>query len=97
MDSNRNDGNPFLAYMAYTAPHGPLHVPDDWLRRYKNRYDVGLDVVREVRFRRMKELGIIDEGVERAPRRWDVPRSIDLTSALNSILGRKREIYASMV
>jgi len=97
IESNRNDGKPFLAYMAYTAPHGPLHVPDDWLRRYKNRYDVGWDVVQEVRFRRMKELGIIPEGVERAPRLWYVPRSIDLTPALNSILGRKMEIYASMV
>jgi arylsulfatase len=97
IEANRGDGQPFLSYMAYTAPHGPLHVPDDWLRRYKDRYDVGWDVVQEVRFRRMKELGIIDEGVERAPRLWYVPRSIDLTPALNSILGRKMELYASMV
>ena len=96
IESNRGDGQPFLAYMAYTAPHGPLHVPNDWLRRYAGRYDVGWDVVREVRFRRMKELGIVDEGVERAPRLWFVPRSIDLTPAANSMLGRKMEIYASM-
>ena len=97
IESNRGDGKPFLSYMAYTAPHGPLHVPDDWLRRYKGRYDVGWDVVREVRFRRLKELGLIDEGVERAPRLWYIPRSIDLTFAVNSNLGRKMEIYASMV
>jgi arylsulfatase len=96
IESNRGDGQPFLAYMAYTAPHGPLHVPNDWLRRYKDRYDVGWDVVKEVRFRRMKELGIVDEGVERAPRLWFTPRSIDLTPAVNSMLGRKMEIYASM-
>jgi arylsulfatase len=95
--SNRSDGKPFLAYMAYTAPHGPLHVPDDWLRRYKGRYDVGWDAVQEVRFRRLTELGLIDDQVERAPRLWYLPRSIDLTFAVNSILGRKMEIYASMV
>jgi arylsulfatase len=95
--SNRGDGKPFLAYMAYTAPHGPLHVPDEWLRRYKSRYDLGWDVVREVRFRRLKELGLIDEGVERAPRLWYLPRSIDLTPAASSVLGRKMELYASMV
>jgi arylsulfatase len=54
-------------------------------------------VVKEVRFRRMKELGIVDEGVERAPRLWFAPRSIDLTPAVNAMLGRKMEIYASMV
>jgi arylsulfatase len=97
IETNRSDGKPFLSYMAYTAPHGPLHVPDDWLRRYKGRYDFGWDVVREVRFRRLKELGLIDEGVERAPRLWYVPRSIDLTFAVNSTLGRKMEVYASMV
>jgi len=97
IESNRGDGKPFLSYMAYTAPHGPLHVPDDWLRRYKSRYDVGWDVVKEVRFRRLKELGLIDEEVERAPRPWFIPRSIDLAPAANSILGRKMEIYASMV
>jgi len=97
IESNRDDGQPFLAYMAYTAPHGPLHVPDDWLRRYDSRYDVGWDVVKEVRFRRMQELGIVDEGVERAPRLWYTPRSADLTPAVNSMLGRKMELYASMV
>jgi arylsulfatase A-like enzyme len=30
--SNRSDGKPFLAYMAYTAPHGPLHGLPDRLR-----------------------------------------------------------------
>jgi len=97
IESGRSDEKPFLAYMAYTAPHGPLHVPDDWLRRYKGRYDIGWDAVREVRFRRLKELGLIDEEVERAPRLWYVPRSIDFTFAVNSMLGRKMEIYASMV
>jgi len=95
--SNRGDGEPFLAYMAYTAPHGPLHVPDDWLRRYDGRYDVGWDAIREVRVRRMQELGIVDEGVEPAPRLWYTPRSADLTPAVNSMLGRKMELYASMV
>jgi len=95
--SNRDDGQPFFAYMAYTAPHGPLHVPDDWLRRYDSRYEVGWDVVKEVRNRRMKELGIVDEGVEPAPRLWYAPNSNDLTPAVRSMLSRKMELYASMV
>jgi arylsulfatase len=44
----------------------------------------------------MQELGIVDEGVERAPRLWFTPRSIDLTGAVNATLGRKMELYASM-
>ena len=97
IESNKGDGKPFLAYMAYTAPHGPLHVPNDWLRKYRNRYDVGWDIVREARFRRLKELGFFDEEVERAPKLWFLPRSINLAPAANSIIARKMEIYAAMM
>ena len=32
---------PFFGYLAYTAPHDPLQVPDEWLDRYKGAYDGG--------------------------------------------------------
>lgn len=93
----KGDGKPFFAYMAFTAPHGPLQVPDDWLRRYKNKYDEGWDGIRHKRLARMKELGIIDEDANSADRLWFLPRSSSLTPALRVMLGRKMEIYASMV
>ncbi|MCK5467706.1 MAG: sulfatase-like hydrolase/transferase, partial [Cyclobacteriaceae bacterium] len=34
IEEGRKDNKPFFAYMAYTAPHGPLQLPNDWLRRY---------------------------------------------------------------
>ncbi|MHC4711314.1 MAG: sulfatase-like hydrolase/transferase, partial [Planctomycetota bacterium] len=58
IEEGHQDGKPFFAYMAFTAPHGPLHVPDAWLRRYKNRYDEGWDGIRNQRLTRMRELGI---------------------------------------
>ncbi len=97
IEEGRGDGKPFFAYMSFTAPHGPLHVPDDWLRRYKNRYDEGWDGIRQQRLARMLELGIVDEGVNVADRLWFVPRSTSLTPALRVMLGRKMELYASMV
>jgi len=97
IEEGRGDGKPFFAYMAFTAPHGPLHVPDEWLRRYKNRYDEGWDGIREQRLKRMKELGIVDKGVNVADRLWFLPRSTSLTPALRVMLGRKMELYAAMV
>ena len=97
IDEGRNDGKPFFAYMAFTAPHGPLHVPDDWLRRYKNRYDEGWDGIRNKRLARMIELGIVDESVNTADRLFFLPRSSSLTPALRVMLGRKMELYAAMV
>ena len=42
----QSDDKPFFAYLSYTAVHDPLHLPDDWLDKYKGSYDGGYDVVR---------------------------------------------------
>jgi arylsulfatase len=97
IEEGRGDGQPFFAYMAFTAPHGPLQVPDDWLRRYKNEYDEGWDVIRLRRLARMQELGIVEEGVSTAERLGFLPRASMLAPGARIALGRKMEIYASMV
>lgn len=97
IDEGRKDGKPFFSYMAFTAPHGPLQVPDEWLRRYKNRYDEGWDTIRKERLARMQELGIVDKGVNTAPRAFFLPRASMLAPGARKIMGRKMELYASMV
>jgi len=97
IEEGRKDGKPFFSYMAFTAPHGPLHVPNAWLRRYKNQYDEGWDVIRHRRLARMQELGIVDEGVNVADRLWFLPRASMLAPAVRVMQGRKMELYAAMV
>ena len=57
----REEGAPFLAYLAFTAPHDPLQVPDDWLDRYRSAYDAGPLATRRARAKRLEELGLIPE------------------------------------
>ena len=57
-----DEGSPWFAYMPYTAPHWPLHLPEDWIDRYAGRYDDGYDVLREQRFRRASEAGVLPAG-----------------------------------
>jgi arylsulfatase len=97
IEEGRKDNKPFFAYMAYTAPHGPLHLPDDWLRRYKNRYDEGWDGIRQQRLARMQELGIVDKDANAADRLSFLPRSTELVPAARVMQGRKMELYAGMV
>lgn len=97
IEEGRKDNKPFFAYLTYTAPHGPLHLPDDWLRRYKNRYDEGWDGIREQRLARMQELGIVDKDVNAADRLFFLPRSSALVPAARVMQARKMEIYAGMV
>jgi arylsulfatase len=50
---------PFFLYLAYIAPHFPLHAPAEDVQRYEGQYEQGWDAVREARWRRLRELGIV--------------------------------------
>lgn len=47
---------PFLAFLAFTAPHFPLHAPAEDIAKYAKTYQAGWDEMREKRWERMKEL-----------------------------------------
>lgn len=50
---------PFFLYLAFTAPHFPLHALPEDIERYRHMYTNGWDAVREARFRRMTAMGIV--------------------------------------
>ena len=50
---------PFFEYVAYTAPHWPLHAHDDDIARYKGRFDKGWDALREERLHKLVASGIL--------------------------------------
>ncbi|MDR1865387.1 MAG: sulfatase-like hydrolase/transferase, partial [Bacteroidales bacterium] len=49
---------PFFLYLAYTAPHWPLHALPEDIAKYKGKYDAGWDKLREQRLAKQKALGI---------------------------------------
>ena len=49
---------PFLEYLAFTAPHFPLQAPAEDIARYRKKYLVGWDAMREDRWQRLKEIKI---------------------------------------
>jgi arylsulfatase A-like enzyme len=52
--------HPFFTYVAYTAPHWPLHAHDEDIARYEGRFAAGWDTLREERLERMRELKLLD-------------------------------------
>ena len=57
----RGDDVPLFQYVAYTAPHWPLHAHEEDIAKYRGRFDAGWDVLREERVIRMVEMGILDK------------------------------------
>lgn len=54
------DDKPFFLYVAQTAPHWPLQALPEDIKKYEDTYKVGWDAIREARYKRMVEKGIID-------------------------------------
>lgn len=97
IDEQQHDGRPFFAFAAYTSPHWPLQVPDDYLDLYAGQYDQGYDRLREERFTSLMQAGIIPEGSELPPRNDAIMPWDDLSVEQQRVEARKMELYAAMV
>ena len=64
---------PWYLYVAFNAPHAPLHaLPEDYAK-YKGRYDAGWDVVTAARVAKQKELGLLPNDLKQSPRPEHIP------------------------
>ena len=52
---------PFFEYVAYTAPHWPLHAHEEDIAKYKGRFDAGWDALRQERLDKLVASGILKE------------------------------------
>ena len=50
---------PFFSYLAFTAPHFPLQALPEDIEKIGDRYLSGWDVVRQKRWQKMQDLGIV--------------------------------------
>jgi len=87
--------NPFFMYVAYTAPHWPMHALPRDIAKYKGRYARGWDALRAERHRRMIEMGIVQSKWKLTDRDSRVP---PWEQAENKQWHQRRmEVYAAMV
>lgn len=97
IESNKHDGRPFFAFAAYTSPHWPLQVPDEYLDLYAGQYDDGYDTLRERNFAALKTAGIIPSDSSLPPRNATITPWVELSNNEKGRESRKMELYASMV
>lgn len=60
--SNHPVDVPMFMYLAHYAPHRPLQAPEDRVKACRERYKVGYDILRQQRFDRQKEIGLVNAG-----------------------------------
>ena len=98
---------PWFLYLAYNAPHFPLHAPQKEIEKYADRYHEGWDKLRAERLNRMKKMGVVQANTTLSARsHWrnygetktgTNPAWNTLASDRRADLARRMAIYAAMV
>lgn len=96
IQKHKADHKPFFMYAAYTAPHGPLQAPKEYIEKYRGKFDMGWDALRNLRLNNLKALGIISKDVKNfAPS--GIPKWESLNANQKKEYARDMEVYAAMV
>lgn len=88
---------PFFLYFAHIAPHWPLQAKPEDIAKYRGRYDVGWDAVREARYRRQVEMGLIDPRWKLSPRDPQAGAWDDQSAEKQQDLAHRMAVYAAQV
>lgn len=97
IEEKKNPDQPFFLYLAYQAPHWPLHALPQDIVKYKGTFMKGWDVLRQQRFEKQKQLGIIPKEEKLSARDANVPEWNSLNQLEKETWDEKMSVYAAMV
>jgi arylsulfatase A-like enzyme len=97
LDEQNKTQKPFFLYLPFNAPHWPLQALPEDIAKYKGRYDIGWDSLRQQRLARQRELGILLPNQKVAQRDPEVPKWDNLTYDQKQLWKAKMEVYAAMI
>ena len=95
LDEAKGKDAPFFLYAAFTAPHWPLQALPEDIAKYKDKYAMGWDEVREKRHQRQIEMGLVEKAWELSPRgdgAWE-----KLTAEEKAEKAGRMAVYAAQV
>ena len=93
--SEKQSDKPFFQYVAYNAPHWPLHALPEDIAKYKGQYDAGWDQIRLERRKRMIDMGILHEEWKLTDRDSRVPSWEEAEN--KEWQARRMEVYAAQI
>ncbi|TAD73946.1 MAG: arylsulfatase [Sphingomonadales bacterium] len=88
---------PFFAYLPFQAVHIPVQAPQEFIDRYKGRYDVGWEALRKERHQRAQTLGLIPEGTPLAALPPDFRPWNSLSAEDRALYAARMEVNAAML
>ena len=88
---------PFFMFWAPGASHTPHHAPDEYLEKYRGKFDMGWDKAREMIFEQQLERGVIPAGTVLTERPDDIPAWDSLSDEQKKMFAREMEAFAAQL
>jgi arylsulfatase len=89
--------DPFFLYVAYNAPHYPLHAPQKDVEKYDGKYDAGWDQLRQTRYAKQLTSGLIPRKYKLSPRADHVPAWNSIKESEKKWEADRMEVFAAMI
>ncbi|WP_039961526.1 arylsulfatase [Rhodopirellula europaea] len=91
------EDKPFFWYLAHVAPHFPCMAPEATIAKYRGKYMHGWDKLREERYARQIESGLVDASWSLEPRPEQIPAWDSLSQEEKERYDDMMAIYAAMI
>lgn len=88
---------PFFLLLSYQAPHNPLQAHYDDIMRHRGKYLAGWQAIREARFAKQKEMGIVPANATLPAYPENLPQWESLTPEQKDLEDLRMAVYAAMV
>jgi len=86
---------PFFLYYVPGGTHAPHQPTQEWIDKFKGKFDMGWNKLRDEIFANQKKLGVIPPGTKLTPWPDDLKKWDYLTADEKKLFARQAEVYAA--
>ncbi|MBD45599.1 MAG: arylsulfatase [Flavobacteriaceae bacterium] len=88
---------PFMMLWASGSMHSPHHAPDDYIAKYKGKFDMGWDKAREMILANQLEMGIAPANTKLSDRIDELPAWDSLNAQEKKLYAKQMEVFAAQM
>ncbi len=85
---------PWFVKYAPGGVHAPHHAPKEWSDRFRGKFDMGYEKLREQIFANQKKLGVLPPGTKLSPWPKEIPAWDSLSADQKRLFARQMEVFA---
>lgn len=97
MEEEANKHRPFFAYLPFQAIHIPVQAPAEFVKKYKGIYQEGWTKLKQQRFEKAKQLGIIPQDAQLGDMRPELQKWDELSEATQQEAANDMAVNAAML